>query len=98
MTEALIAEIQTVLCIALKSMMDEEATHVAEHLVNVLGCGSVDDLKYLQEGDLPMLKPMQIRRLMSLCQAKSGGEVQYCIFLLLFRATPHFISFSFASF
>ena len=36
---------------------------VMQHLTNELGVGTVDDLQYVDPGDLPMLKSIQVCKL-----------------------------------
>lgn len=39
---------------------------VVEHLKDEIGVSSPEDFKYIQESDLPMLKPIQRRRLLDI--------------------------------
>ena len=47
----------------LTNISDEDATSVAEHLCNEVGVESSDDLSLVEPADLPMLKKIQVRKL-----------------------------------
>ena len=58
-------------------------THTgAKHLVEEIGCDSMDDLALVQEKDLAALKPMQIRKLMLALKKLTAGKLYLvvCIF------------------
>ncbi|KAK4294679.1 hypothetical protein Pmani_032719 [Petrolisthes manimaculis] len=45
---------------------------VVEHLKNEIGVNSPEDFKYIQESDLPMLKPIQRRRLLDILKKETS--------------------------
>ena len=60
--------IQTALRAVLPALPEDEASQVAEHLVNDVGVVTTDDLKFVQPNDLPQLKPIQVRKLIQAWQ------------------------------
>lgn len=58
---------QTALRAVLPALPEDEASQVAEHLVNDVGVVTTDDLKFVQPNDLPQLKPIQVQKLIQAC-------------------------------
>lgn len=56
----------------LPTIKEEEASKLARHLVTDVGIEGIDDLLFVEEGDLIMLKPVQVRKLIHGWKRKRG--------------------------
>lgn len=56
----------------LGNMTEDEASTLAEHLREEVGVEGPEDLVLVEPGDLPMLKPIQIRKLIKVWKSKAG--------------------------
>lgn len=56
----------------LPTIKEDEASKLAKHLMTDVGIEGPDDLMFVEEGDLTMLKPVQIRKLLHGWKRKTG--------------------------
>jgi hypothetical protein len=70
--------------VSVVKLSEEEAASLATHLVDNIGCERLEDLGLVKEVDIPMLKPIQIRKLMLAVKKTSKGKE--CLFFVYF---PH---------
>lgn len=59
-------DMQNTLEVVLPDLGQDLLMVVIQHLKDEIGVNSPEDFKYIQESDLPMLKPIQRRRLLDI--------------------------------
>jgi len=66
-------KIQSVLSTLEPSLLEE----VMQHLTNGLGVETIGDLKYVEPSDLPMLKSIQVRKLIQSWKTGKLSQISY---------------------
>ena len=72
-------KIQSVLSTLEPSLLEE----VMQHLTNGLGVETIGDLKYVEPSDLPMLKSIQVRKLIQSWKTGKLSQISYKYLIIL---------------